>query len=59
MDTFRYPSLEERQAYERAAHVARAREILRLLKAGAAGLRSAIETICNKTKFFRYVRGAS
>jgi hypothetical protein len=42
---YRYPTVEELRALEVAAHRARAREVARLLRAGAAGLKAFVERL--------------
>ena len=44
---YRYPSAEELRALELAAHRARSREILRLIRAGAAGLKALLERLAS------------
>jgi hypothetical protein len=39
---YHYPTVEELRALEAAAHRARAREVARLIRAGAAGLKGLV-----------------
>jgi len=42
-----YPTVEEMRALELAAHRARSRELLRLIRTGAAGVRALIERLAS------------